>query len=475
MKLCSSPLAVITVAILLLLSACSDSNSNSTIVSAPERSEPPDDALGRFGAVLDASSFEGAPIALPVEAFLQPPNPPVLPSSVMLTNLPPVGMQGTAQHLGAPGSCEAWSFGYGLGSYTAAQLPAGGVRWSPAQTSYQVSPAWLYMWQLGGACPGDTEALPYLSRLVSHGAPSMSDVAYEPNCQYLQSINLSTPHSDHSNFMIGSYATLKLDPNSTTQVEQIKQYLANNQVVAFTGLVLEDYAAGPVLTDGVIYGDAVVANSGHGQILVGYDDTMGDSENPGAFLVQNSFGTDWPPSAGAGSSPAPPGMIWWSYGTFMNTQKYAAIAYPRNTATPSGTLLTGSSGAPVASIVRAWQWSASSSADTTLLLSHAFAEPVLLDTVMLTGPDSNAVTISVAYGEHISTGTSYIQRSDSMQFLSGDWSIQLAGSLLDGTAVTYSGSISVGEASPQSLPAAAVATDTPLVGPSGAAATITAP
>tara|TARA_R110002049_G_scaffold306542_2_gene505151 strand:+ start:841 stop:2268 length:1428 start_codon:yes stop_codon:yes gene_type:complete len=475
MKSSSNPLALIAFVGFLLLAACSDSDSNSAVVSTPARSEPPDDALGLFGAVLDASSFAGAPIALPAEAFLQPPNPPVLPSSVMLTNLPPVGMQGTAQHLGAPGSCEAWSFGYGLGSYTAAQLPAGGVRWSPAQTSYQVSPAWLYMWQLNGTCPGDTEALPYLSRLVAYGAPSMSDVAYEPDCQYLESINLSTSYPDSGNFMIGSYATLQIDPGSATQIDQIKQYLANNQVVAFTGLVLEDYAAGPVLKDGVIYSDAVVPDSGHGQILVGYNDNLGDSESPGAFLVQNSFGTDWPPSAEDDSNAAPPGMIWWSYNTFLQTQKYAAVAYPRNTATPSGTLLTGSSGAPVASIVRVWQWSAASSADTALILSHAFAEPVMLDTITLTGPAASAVTISVAYGEYISTGSTYIQRSDSMQFLSGNWSIQLAGSLVDGTAVTYSGSVSVSEASPQSLPAAAVATDTPLVGPTGAAATMTAP
>jgi C1A family cysteine protease len=52
---------------------------------------------------------------------------------------------------------------------------------------------------------------------------------------------------------------------------------------------------------------------GHGMMLVGYDDALGDPRpGLGAFLVQNSFGTNWPP---AGADPAPPGMFYLSYGS----------------------------------------------------------------------------------------------------------------------------------------------------------------
>ena len=80
--------------------------------------------------------------------------------------------------------------------------------------------------------------------------------------------------------------------------------------MAFSGTVYTGYgnASGPTLTDGYFYAASnLQASGGHGQMLVGYDNTKGPAgQTPGVLLVQNSFGTQWP--AGSGSV-APPGML----------------------------------------------------------------------------------------------------------------------------------------------------------------------
>ena len=432
----------------------------------------PDDSLGRYGSLLNAKEFEAAPHALLAEALIEPPDPPALPAAVILPDLPPVGMQGTSGHLGSPGSCEAWSFGYGLGSYTASRYPDGSQRWSPLVPMNQVSPAWLYSWAHlieGRTCPTGTLATPYLSRLILIGAPSMQDVPYVADCGDLEGINVGTPWPDEGAFRIGSFATFQVAQDPAGVVTRIKQYLAGGQAVAFSGLVLKGYST-PVLTDGVIYGTETIPKSGHGQLVVGYDDTIGTASAPGAFLVQNSFGTAWPPASSG--SPAPPGMAWWSYDTFVATQKLAAIAFPRDPSPPAGTMLTGTSGAPAAAVARAWQWSPVGSAETSLILWHMFAEPVELATVTLTEPPPGTHVVTATYDESIGDGYTYIRRSDGMQFLAGTWGLQLDGTLIGGTSATWTGLVDIGSASPGMPPPAPLLTSTDVTGTTGAVATV---
>ncbi len=89
-----------------------------------------------YGSLLNAEEFNEAVQALPPAALMTPPVQPPLPPSASLDNLPAVSQQGTATPpgLGNPGSCEAQSFGYGLGSYTAARRPDGSSKW-PAQAA----------------------------------------------------------------------------------------------------------------------------------------------------------------------------------------------------------------------------------------------------------------------------------------------------------------------------------------------------
>ncbi len=53
----------------------------------------------------------------------------------------------------------------------------------------------------------------------------------------------------------------------------------------FSGLVFDSYND-PAVVDGVFYGPLrYVPNDGHGQLLVGYDDTVGQAGRQGALLV----------------------------------------------------------------------------------------------------------------------------------------------------------------------------------------------
>jgi hypothetical protein len=115
---------------------------------------------GENGSLLYAPEFEQSPSVLPPEALTGKVEP--LPKQVTLTNLPAIAMQGTLAHLGSPGSCEAQSFGYGLGSYTAARSPDGSAKWDASLAENEVSAAFLYNFEHnreGTQCPKGSGSL----------------------------------------------------------------------------------------------------------------------------------------------------------------------------------------------------------------------------------------------------------------------------------------------------------------------------
>lgn len=340
----------------------------------PCQAAPPDD-LAQFGADLEVLTARTVEVALPPQALPDlrrtksgtgsfPLGAP-LPSKVALDNVPPVGMQGTIKGLGYPGSCIAWSFGYGLGSYTAARNPDGTIRWGTRDTANQVSSAFLYGLvhaQDGKTCPmGSSNG--YLPQLIAEGAPSVAQVPYAPDCCYLNGINVHQQFPKEDRFRIGSFARIPLYPQGTSAQQaaallSLKQVLAAGMAVAFAGPVFENFSALP-LDQGVFYPCPNCwcqpgTRCGHGMLLVGYDDGIGDPAMAlGAFLVQNSFGTNWPP----GPSPAPPGQFYLSYQGFLTSQLTAAVAYPLDRKKPAGKpLVPSAAGAPAAHITDAYQW-----------------------------------------------------------------------------------------------------------------------
>ena len=438
---------------------------------------------GPFGSLLDGPEFQAAVQALPPAAFFSTPVQPPLPSHAFLANLPAVSQQGTAENIGSPGTCEAQSFGYGLGSYTAARHSDGSPKWNPALAQNSVSAAYLYALQRtkqGGTCPTGTLALPYLEQLVKFGAPTRARVPYpelattEADCDYLNTIQEQTDFPDNypamQRFQIGSYAIFHIEDNSQA-VSLTKEYIANGQAVAFSGSVLCGYCTPVPLQNGVIYETEYKAGSGHGQLVVGYDDDIGVPDKKGALLIQNSFGTAWPPASS--QSPAPPGMVYWSYNSFEKTQKLAAVAYPRSPGPPAGVRLSRSQHAPQASVTRAFQWAPNSPQGVYLILTHFFHDPVLLDSVVLTEPGGpNRVTATAAYGQYISTGYSYLTRKDGNAFLSGTWAVTLEGRNVSGNPITYTGAVVVGAPQPNILTSASMAGQE-ITGSTGADATLT--
>jgi hypothetical protein len=158
-----------------------------------------------------------------------------------------------------------------------------------------------------------------------------------------------------------------------------------------------------------------------------------------------------------------------SYPSFLVAQKLAAVAYPRNLQ-PGGTQLsTDNPQAPAAYIARSYQWSPEGD-DVYLILWHEFASPVLLFSVALTEPGPGGQTATAVYGCNLSSGYTYLERTDNNQFLSGDWSVTLQAETLSGQPVTYIGTVSVDSSQPVQPAAAAMAE--PLFGTTGVEAAL---
>jgi hypothetical protein len=78
---------------------------------------------------------------------------------------------------------------------------------------------------------------------------------------------------------------------------------------------------------------------------------------------------------------------------------------------------------------------------------HFFQDPVLLSTITLTEPSGGKIAATGAYGQYISTGYSYLTRTDGRAFLSGSWTVSLEGTDVNRKKVAYTATVPV--ASPQ--------------------------
>lgn len=420
---------------------------------------PGPEDTGEYGSVGNDEEFANAPQALPVAALREPPQPLVLPASVTLQNLPEIAQQGTPPNSnGSPGTCEAQSFGYGLGSYTAARAPDGAQKWAASDPANEVSAAFQFALAVNNGfatCPKGGTATQYLGRLASFGSPSAADVPYQPSCAYFSQVDLNKAYPNATRLRIGSFATFRIDAPGA--LNRIQEYLANQQAVAFSGPVYQGYGnlSGPTLTDGYFYAGNTPYKGGHGQLLVGYDNNLGAGNLPkGMLLVQNSFGKQWPSS----ESKAPRGMLYWSYETFLKTQQLAAVAYPYDPSPPAGTMLVRSDNrAPVGSIARAYQWSPEADGPVYLILIHHMAEPVRITAVALKEPSPGTAQAVGKYGQFLSKGYTYLRRTDGKAFLAGSYQLTFQAQTLDGLAVTYTGTVAIGPPQPTAPAAASMA------------------
>jgi hypothetical protein len=410
------------------------------------------DPAGRFGSLLNSAEFEGAPRALTPAILARLASQLTMRGIIstgparrhILSPLPPVMMQGTAHSLGYPGSCEAQSFGYGLGTYTAAiGFPGFNLAGGPAN---HISSAWLFEWaqsnQNKSKCQGSL-ALPYLQMLVAKGAPSALQVPYKPNCAYIDGINVDIlGYAGIKKFMIGSYKALPHFLNlQSAYVTQFKQYINAGHAIAFSGLVARGYDnPAASMLKGAYDPQSFIPKSGHGQLIVGYDDSLGRT---GAFLIQNSFGTDWP-YLGATSS-LMQGRLWWTYEAFFASQGFGAIAYPipRPPVPPAALRLGSTPGAPVAHVLEAIR--ADDNGASHIVLETLFRRPVQLVKVRITPPRSRS-SIFGGYNGAIKYGFAHVSRQ--APFLAGRYAVELFARMLSATgtpgeAITYRGYVLV--------------------------------
>ena len=369
---------------------------------------------------------------------------------VVLDNLPSIMTQGTPTSIGSPGSCEADSFGYCLGAYTAARKPNGSIKWDAGLARNQPSAAWLYHWQhvVRGSkdCPGGSGATPYVQQLVSFGAPSTADFPYNPNddttvatiCGEIDSINVSSLPADASRLLIGSYKGYSgIQNQKATYLDTFRSLIRHGHAIAFTGLVPKQYGAisPPLTNDAYTAPNGFSIPSGHGQTIVGFDDGKGPN---GAFLVQNSFSADWNP--GPANNPGHNGRIWYDYDAFFAGQAYAVVAYPNNDAPPSGTRLTAStSGAPRLFLSEARRSEKNGKYYLPMILHCDGA--VNISEFSVTGPGGHVFPGSIE--ETMRFGYLYLERNNA--FNAGRYQVSITASTVGpgSTAVTYTGAFDV--------------------------------
>jgi hypothetical protein len=387
---------------------------------------PADDE--QFGAELPNSDQIASygkcvpPGALAAQAGLSTTPPPA--ATIPPTVLPPVQAQGTTQAQGSPGSCEVWSAGYAMGSYTANIVN----QESPANLNNAVSPGFLYPWVLneeGKTCGMSTVASDTLDFLVLNTAPSLATVPYSPSCACLDMVDID--QSFATDLRIGSWCYL--DQSATDALAVIKSSIAQGRVAQISIFVpweFGHYTAGvfdaptrcptPAPTAEPFCAQhgafACVAStttqSGcaqHGIAVIGYDDALvGPDGNAGALQIMNSFGPTWGES----------GFMWMSYATFTNIYLAGTIAFPP---------------APSAAFdLSAFQWVEERGEDvprTHLVVEVALLGPVSAAEIVMDTPDLQRVHQS--YAHPFSHGYFFFTRHDGKQFTPGNYRFEVCG------------------------------------------------
>jgi C1A family cysteine protease len=254
-----------------------------------------------------------------------------LPSKVdnsKLPSFPPIANQGSL------GSCVAFA-----STYYQATHEIGLLRNidNKANVSHILSPKWTYNLINKGANVGSSPVDAY--KLLSiNGAPSLLEFPYDNNYTAWD-LNPKDWISALYN-RLGSWTLIPgLGGNGTQNLTAIKQALCNGHVLTFGSFinswVFTRIKAGPHAGE---YAASWMngTNGGHFMAIVGYDDDVWidinnngvvDEGEKGAFLIANSWGTEW------GNQ----GFIWISYDAFLSASKVPGAPGPNRV--PAGIFL----------------------------------------------------------------------------------------------------------------------------------------
>ncbi|MFP4196024.1 MAG: Ig-like domain-containing protein [Methanomassiliicoccales archaeon] len=205
------------------------------------------------------------------------------PSEVDLSQepyFPPVGDQG------GQGSCAAWAMTY----YAYGYMEARDQGWTDASSGdpqQLISPAWTYNMVNGGEDKGSSM---YRNGQVIEdwGAPPLASMPYDDG--------------DHSSW--GDQGAFREAPlhrakevktidYSSSALDTVKDLVSSNTPVTFA---IDASQYSPGFSDGnyIISSEEYDSNTiNHAQTIVGYDDSVSDDGETGAFKVVNSWGTNW--------------------------------------------------------------------------------------------------------------------------------------------------------------------------------------
>jgi hypothetical protein len=414
-----------------------------------------DPSNGQLGAAISVRDSSGVLEALSPTALagtqLEVKN--AAPSSsraVVLSNLPTVSTQGVPGSIGNPGSCEAQSFGYCLGAYTAARNPDGSIKWSAAEAANQPSAAWLYQWEHAvvendaRVCPNGSGAKPYADKLVATGAPSTAAFPYNPNdattagkiCKYIKGLSVTTAPPGSSRFLVGSYKVYgNVLHRKAAYLSQFKELIRHGHAIAFSGLVPKQYCIEkpPLTNDAFTAPAGFIPKSGHGQVIVGFNDAKGPN---GAFLVQNSFGPGWNP--GVASDRGHNGRIWYDYDAWFAGQGYALIMFSNGPIAAGGTPLHTAGSGPRFVVASATPHADANGKHHLVLVTQA-SEAVTITGLTVTPRTGRRVTMKL--NEAMRLGYQYVTRPRA--FPPGPCKVAYTVKTRAGDTLAYTGSVNV--------------------------------
>jgi len=224
--------------------------------------------------------------------------PMALPSALDLSTSPSFPKVGNQE---MQGSCTAWAVTYYAYGYMEA-VDNGWTQAKTGNTSHLLSPAWTYNKVNGGVDRGSWE-WDNMMVLKDWGASTMANLPYDDG----DWIEWGSPTAFREAPLHRIYEAYRIPYVGATTVETVKTLISEGVPVTF-GLDASEYTQ--AFMDGGYVMSASEYNSkrpNHANTFIGYDDSVSDDGETGAFRVANSWGSTW----GDG------GYYWLTYEAFM--------------------------------------------------------------------------------------------------------------------------------------------------------------
>ena len=299
----------------------STSGSNAIIGGHGTGLAPPDDEgwAALAGSVVIDYALPGAPMASSRRLDLDP-------------YFPPIGDQGIQ------GSCTAWASVY----YALTYLQAKARGWADVRTNpaHVMSPAWTYNKLNGGSDLGSW--CDRNMRLVAEiGSASMATMPY--NMYDWLSWGSEPAWREAPLYRAGGFATVRPD-----NIDSIKALINDGYLVTF---YIDASCPWYSSSDTVLsYAEYTGGSPNHANVIVGYDDSVIDGGDQGAFRVANSWGDGFKDG----------GFYWITYRTMSKISSYSPIA---NSYLPKG---GGISYEPL--VIATWQLDPAGSLDGAVVV-----------------------------------------------------------------------------------------------------------